>query len=53
MKGVTLLDSVNRPMLFYALKSEAACPFITVILFCHSDFSKIPEESNAGMVLKV
>lgn len=53
MKGVTLFGSVNRPMLFYALKSEAACPSVTLVFICHSVCSNIPEDSNAGMVLKV
>jgi hypothetical protein len=53
MKGVTLFGSVNRAMLFHALKSEAAYPSVTLVFFCHSDCSNIPEDSNAGMVLKV
>jgi hypothetical protein len=53
MKGVTLFGPVNRPMLFSALKSEAACPSVTLVFTCHAECSNIPEDSNAGMVLKV
>lgn len=44
MKGVTLFGSVSRPMLYYALKSEAAWSSVTMVFFCHSDCSNIPED---------
>jgi len=44
MKGVTLFGSVSRPMLYYALKSEAAWSSVTLVFFCHSDCSNIPED---------
>jgi hypothetical protein len=53
VKGVTLFGHVNRPMLFSALKSEAAFPSVTLVFICHAECSNIPEDSNAGMLLKV
>jgi hypothetical protein len=53
MKGVTLFGPVNRPTLFSALKSEAACPSVTLVFIWHAECSNIPEDSNAGMLLKV